>query len=239
MSLRKIQKVALGAVTDDTGRITYSSDAPRLPDWGEQFLLTIMDEANVTSIKVTSTYRTPRQQATAMYNNAKSHGVQWSRDLYKGNKNAQLVIDVFESMQSQPSANVIDMMTNLIVSSGMVNSSLHMNIDKTVADIAPSSIPAAEQNAFFAALQSAKTAGRVGELIRPPKDPAFHVQLIESGVKQALQAAANLTESTDDEGNSSEGGGDTEGVGAGVIVGGAVAVGLVVWGISRVVKRKR
>ncbi len=137
----------------------------------------ILSEAGETSALITSTVRTPADQARIMYNNIVSYGVAHQKNLYGAGGDA--VIDVYVARRDA-GANAISIrqaMEAKINELGPGSVSRHCSDPSVlqVVDIAPSSIQNEAQ--FIAALQAAKTAGRVSKYILPPGDPAYHIEI--------------------------------------------------------------
>jgi len=158
-------------------RVKYGSSVTTiLPDSAARVLVDILDGAGIDSVVVTSTTRSPEQQAKAMYENLACFGVTAQRKLYKDAGNQ--VIDVYENQSSlgQTAAQVIAEMARKIREVGPDKVSAHCAdpgspSDKIVFDVAPSSIPEDEQPLFetTAALNS-----HVVKFLHPREDEANH-----------------------------------------------------------------
>jgi len=156
---------------------TQNAKAAALTPFSRKVLADIMRKAGVTGALITSTQRTPEEQARAMFQNLEALGVKSQKDLY--GPNGDLVIDVFVAGKAagKTAAQIQKAMTQKIVALGPSNVSHHAADPKTlnVFDISPSSIPDAKRAAFLAAVRADK---RVRKLLEPGNgDPAFHIEI--------------------------------------------------------------
>ncbi|MFP4345874.1 MAG: SH3 domain-containing protein [Anaerolineales bacterium] len=137
----------------------------------------ILAEAGEKSALITSTIRTPADQARIMYNNIVTYGVAAQKRLYGAGGDA--VIDVYAAQKSAGAGEteIRKAMEEKIVAIGSTSVSRHCSDPAVlqVVDIAPSSIQ--NGTAFAAALQAAKAAGKVSKFIPPPTDPAYHIEI--------------------------------------------------------------
>jgi hypothetical protein len=145
-----------------------------LEQGAQDVLIQILNAASISSCTVTSVGRTVEDQARVMFDNCESQGVAEQKGLYKavGDK----VIDVYDRYHAtMPREAVEALMTSKILEVGASNVSHHI-IDAVhwVFDVAPSSIPAEKQEAFIAA---AATHPKVSKLLKPPADPAYHLEV--------------------------------------------------------------
>lgn len=146
-----------------------------LPGPAADILKDILKDAGLAMAVVTSAHRTPAEQARVMYENCVSKGAAYNEALYcvAGDR----VVEVFAANHDQPRAAVIQLMTEKILEIGPESVSMHMSDTHYTFDVAPSSIPAARRAAFVAAVLGNKA---VSKLIQPPKDPAFHIEILKS-----------------------------------------------------------
>lgn len=139
-------------------------------------LADIMRKADVSSILITSTARTPADQARIMYENLELYGVEHQKLLYS--KYGDQVIDEFSKYKSQKHHKqfIISMMQAKIIALDPSKISNHVAdpIKLNVIDIAPSSIDPGLRSLFVAAIRGEK---RVAKYIGPPKDPAYHLEI--------------------------------------------------------------
>ena len=134
----------------------------------------VMNAANVAKLIISSTQRSPADQARVMFNNLETQGVAAQRRLYKDP--GQQVIDVYVSGKAAgktPDAIKADM-TAKIIALGPMKVSHHAADPKllNVFDVAPSSV--ADVNAFQAAV---KKDARVSKFLTPPNDPGLHFEI--------------------------------------------------------------
>jgi hypothetical protein len=143
-----------------------------LPAPAAAILKDILKTAGIAGATVTSGYRTPAEQARVMYENCVSKGGAYNHALYCAA--GDHVVDVFEANRSQPRATIIELMTEKILKIGPGSVSMHMSDTHYTFDVAPSSIPDGQHAAFVAAVLGNKA---VSKLLRPPRDPAFHLEI--------------------------------------------------------------
>jgi hypothetical protein len=138
-------------------------------------LADVLKSAGLSSALVSSTSRTPADQARIMYNNLEKHGVEAQKNLYAdpGDK----VIDVYvRSKAAGKTADRIKLdMETKIRDLGPTNVSKHTADPRVlnVVDIAPSSLK--DRRAFELAV---KADGRVKRFLTPAdSDPAYHLEI--------------------------------------------------------------
>lgn len=158
-------------------RFKYASTAKPLPPAAEDMLNHVLEKCDFTGALVTSTVRTPEDQARIMYDNIETHGVAAQRALYKPSGGG-LIIDVYEhqkAMGATPDA-VKHAMAQKIIEIGPEHVSAHCTVDpnKSVFDVAPSSIPDNRMKMFG---NQVSVMPRLIKFLRPPVDPAFHIEL--------------------------------------------------------------
>ncbi|HVG22277.1 MAG TPA: hypothetical protein VNI02_24785 [Blastocatellia bacterium] len=134
----------------------------------------ILRAAGLRGALITSTSRSPAEQARVMFINLQLTGVARQRSLYKppGNK----VIDVFVASKAagKTDAQIKADMESKIIELGPTTVSRHASDPHVlcVFDVAPSSIQ--NQRAFVAAVRAER---RVSKFLQPPVDPAFHLEI--------------------------------------------------------------
>jgi hypothetical protein len=160
-----------------------------LPDAAQTVLLDIMRLAGIESVLITSTTRTPADQARIMYDNLEAHGVDAQKMLYKAP--GQAVIDVYAHCRAQGMGadQTKAEMVRKILEIGPQMISHHCTEDTTkrsIFDVAPSSIPE-EARRKFENLVAAH--GNVDKFLMPPRDPAYHIEvdMEDSGDETVIQ----------------------------------------------------
>lgn len=155
-----------------------------------KILKEIMAAAGLKTAMISSTLRTPEDQARAMYNNLilpenkeKGHGVAGGYAMY--GKSGDKVIDVY--VKSKAEGKTADQIKADMVAKirelGPSNVSHHcQELSKykklNVVDIGPKSV--ANPAAFEKAAREAETAGRVAKFLSPANnDPAFHIEIAQ------------------------------------------------------------
>jgi hypothetical protein len=145
-------------------------------EYSSSVLKDIMRKAGVQSILITSTARTPADQARIMYENIERYGVEHQKLLYS--KYGDLVIDEYSKYKSKKYRRqfVISKMQAKIVALDPSKVSNHVAdpMKLNVIDIAPSSIDPGLRPVFTAAIQNDK---RVSKYLGPPGDPAYHLEI--------------------------------------------------------------
>jgi hypothetical protein len=157
-------------------KIRYSGNMTPIPAPAQTVLLDIMRIAGVDSVLVTSTTRTPADQARIMYDNLEAHGVDAQKMLYKAP--GQAVIDVYAHCRALGmTADAIRAeMVRKIVELGPQTVSKHCAEPtvKSVFDVAPSSVPDSARRKFENLVAAH---GNVDKFLMPPRDPCYHLEL--------------------------------------------------------------
>jgi hypothetical protein len=134
----------------------------------------VMAAANVAKLTISSTQRSPADQARVMFNNLETQGVAAQRKLYK--PPGQAVIDVYVAGKAanESADDIKAEMTAKILELGPETVSHHAADPKVlnVFDVAPSSV--SNVAAFEAA---AKADNRVSKFLTPPNDPGLHFEI--------------------------------------------------------------
>lgn len=134
----------------------------------------VLREAKLKHALVSSTARSPHEQARVMYDNCERYGSTPQKGLYAaaGDK----VIEVYERAKAsgKPSADVKQAMTDKIRELGPTNVSRHASDPHklNVFDVAPSSIT--DKVGFEHAVKNDK---RIAYFLLPPKDPGYHLEI--------------------------------------------------------------
>jgi hypothetical protein len=160
-------------------------------------LKSIMKEAGVHTVAISSAYRDAGDQARVMVDNIRSKGAAHQKTLYKGKPGSRLV-DLYEREQAAiveaehrgidtglhtgfaRQRHLIGVLERRISEIGQEKVSNHSGLQAilNVFDVAPSSLVPHNVDAF---LKAAKNDSRVTRLIWPPKDPAFHFEIAQLG----------------------------------------------------------
>ncbi|MGW0196577.1 transglycosylase SLT domain-containing protein [Nonomuraea sp. NPDC003201] len=149
-----------------------------VPDYAIAVLTDVLRSAALQEALVTSTQRTPADQARVMYDNCERYGAAAQKNLY--GKYGDQIIDVYiasKTAGNDPERIKADMMRK-VVDVGPRNVSLHTADPRTLAvlDVAPSSVK--DRAAFERAV---KADARVRRFLLPPDDPAYHLEIPKPG----------------------------------------------------------
>ena len=161
-------------------RIDFEASANRAVV-SEQSLALIrrwLTQANCPSCTITSTSRTPAEQARVMLANIEQQGVDSQLALYLAPGDA--VIHEYQRCRAAglDRAATLAAMTAKIVAVGPGTVSHHCAdpAKLNIIDIAPASL--AHPAAFLAVLQAALAAGQLSRLLTPAqRDPAYHIEI--------------------------------------------------------------
>jgi hypothetical protein len=135
----------------------------------------IMRTADVVRLTITSTQRSPQDQARVMFDNIERDGVARQKALYK--PAGQSVVDAYAAAKAagKSSDEIKAAMVARILEIGPEKVSRHAADPKVlnVFDISPASV--SRQAAF---VDAARTDGRVAKVLTPAEnDPAFHLEI--------------------------------------------------------------
>ncbi|WP_232293137.1 hypothetical protein [Stigmatella aurantiaca] len=166
-------------VAPQTANLTYGpkADAAAVSAHSQAVLGEIMASAGVTSATISSTARTPEDQARAMYDNLQAKGIASQKDLYS--KFGDQVIDSYAAAVDAglTKEQTLQAMVDKINELGPSNVSRHLADPSqlNVVDIAPSSIPADKREAFQEAIRAHP---EVSKFLGPADgDPAYHIEI--------------------------------------------------------------
>lgn len=139
-------------------------------------LQAVMQCADISSLTITSTTRTPESQASAMYDNCVNLGVNNQKNLYAWA--GDQVIDVYSEGKDDNlnREQIISQMVTKIIEVGPTNVSKHCAdpSELNVIDISPSSI--SNPTDFENCLSS--NSG-ISNFITPPEDPVYHIEITQ------------------------------------------------------------
>lgn len=155
------------------------ADASIISEYTIKVLKELLNKAGESSAKITSTARTPERQAKVMKANIERFGVAHQKRLYS-NPGDQ-VIDAYVQAKNagKSSGEIVSAMKEKILELGPMRVSRHCADPAVlqVLDIAPSSIR--NDQKFVDAIEADR---RVSKLLKPPRDPAFHLEIPQSVV---------------------------------------------------------
>ena len=143
-----------------------------------QVLEDILQKAGLTSALITSTARTPADQARVMFNNILGTSVARQKQLYAAAGDAVIDEYVKAKKAGKTPVEIKAAMEAKIIALGPTSVSHHAADPNVlcVFDVAPSSI--AKKAAFEKAVKADK---RVKKFIMPPVDPAYHLEIPQPG----------------------------------------------------------
>ena len=156
--------------------ITFGTNALQeaVTPYSRQVLEDILRAASLTSAMISSTSRTPAEQARVMYANCEKYGAEHQKGLY--GRNGDKVIDVYVSSRTanKTAVRIREDMERKIKELGPTTVSRHASDPHVlnVFDVAPSSIK--DKRAFENAVNAEK---RVSYFLLPPKDPGYHLEI--------------------------------------------------------------
>jgi hypothetical protein len=162
--------------TKQEPKIIYGPKADKIivSDYTKQVLLDVLKKSGNKKAIITNTARDAYNQARVMYNNSKKYGVASQKELY--GQYGDKVIDIYESSKKagKTPEQIIKEMESKINEIGSTKVSKHAVDPRVlgVIDVAPSSI--VHKHKFLEALQKDK---RVSKIEKPPKDPAYHIEI--------------------------------------------------------------
>lgn len=137
----------------------------------------ILAAAGLDGCEITSTSRTPADQARVMFNNIVSHGVAQQKGLYAAAGDKVIDVYVAQKKAGKTPDQIKAAMEKEIITIGPGKVSRHCADPAilNVVDIAPSSI--ANKQAFENAVDAIMAQGKVSKFIMPPSDPAYHIEI--------------------------------------------------------------
>jgi hypothetical protein len=170
----------INTILDDDPTIEYSPAVNKnvISEHAIYVIKNMLRDSSNTSARITSSARTPYEQALAMYNNILSRGVEDQKALYGsyGDK----VIDVYieQKAAGKSKGEILESMEAKILELGPRNVSRHCaDFNKlVVVDIAPSSI--SNKSGFTATAYNYETSGVLSKFLQPEDgDPAYHLEI--------------------------------------------------------------
>lgn len=138
----------------------------------------ILNHAGLDGCLITSTSRTPADQARIMFNNIEAHGVAAQKALYAAAGDQVIDVYVAKKAGKKTAAQIKAAMEAKIKAIGPEKVSHHC-ADPTrlnVVDVSPSSI--ANKHAFENAVNVARNSEKISRFITPNNgDPAYHLEI--------------------------------------------------------------
>ena len=157
-------------------QITFGAKAKKenVTNFSLKVLEDIMQAAGISTAVISSTSRTPADQARVMFNNIVSTSVAAQKKLYAAAGDAVIDEYVKAKKANQTPIEIKAAMEAKIIEIGPTKVSHHAADPNVlcVFDVAPSSI--AKKAAFEKAVKADK---RVSKFITPPLDPGYHLEI--------------------------------------------------------------
>lgn len=178
--LAELEPEEEAVLAEAAGMITFGPRANQatVSNYTRGVIKDLLQRAGVPSVVITSTARTPADQARAMYQNLVAKGVAHQKALYAAP--GRKVIDAYVAARhaGKSPAQIQAAMTAEILRQGPGKVSRHCadHTKLNVVDIAPNSV--ANRAKFRAAI---KADSRVSKLLEPPSDPAYHLEIPQPG----------------------------------------------------------
>lgn len=156
-----------------------NAKAADVTDFSRQVLTAILSAAGLSKVIISSTSRSPADQARVMFANLEREGIEAQRRLYK--EPGRKVIEVYRQgkLAGKDAATIQAEMRDEIVRLGPTTVSRHASDPRilNVFDVAPSSV--ARRPEFEAAVRAER---RVTKFLLPPNDPGYHLEIPQPGV---------------------------------------------------------
>jgi hypothetical protein len=173
-----VQPAPPSGVDSPAVTVTYGPHARPLAPHQEAKVRALLSAAGAASATITSTQRTPADQARIMFDNVERRGVTQQRALYAAP--GREVVDLCASLKAKgmPRPQVIAAMEQRIREVGPARVSRHCATgNDIVVDIAPGSVKG--RRAFEAAVEAAQAEGQVRAFLHPRNstDPAYHIEI--------------------------------------------------------------
>jgi hypothetical protein len=146
-------------------------------DKTKTILTDILKAAGLASCLITSTSRTPADQARAMYNNIVATSPNRQKKLYAAAGDEVIDVYIVQHAAGKTADQIKAAMEAKIKAIGPSKVSRHCADPSVlnVVDIAPSSIT--NKHAFETAVKTAEAKGKISRFITPPLDPAYHLEI--------------------------------------------------------------
>jgi hypothetical protein len=155
-------------------RFAQNARAGDVTPYSRQVLEDILRAARLKDALISSTSRSPAEQARVMFENLERYGVEHQKQLY--GRGGDRIIDVYARSKraGKDSTRIKTDMEQAIIEQGPTNVSRHASDPRVlnVFDVAPSSIK--DRVAFERAVKSDQ---RVSKFLVPPGDPGYHLEI--------------------------------------------------------------
>ncbi|MCR6497144.1 hypothetical protein LJB71_13520 [Thermomonas sp. S9] len=164
---------------DPDGRqsIEYGPKAIPLSSYSEEVLRQNMRAAGVSGMTVTSTYRSPENQARVMYQNTEKYGVKHQMKLYGASGREVIQSYADAKKEGLNRGDTIAKMAGVITNQMEGNPDLYKHSQDpakmNTADISPASVKGSQSSL----INEFKSDSRISNVLTPPKDPAIHVEI--------------------------------------------------------------
>jgi hypothetical protein len=171
---------AAGRTPFGEARVDFGEGARRegLTPYSLKVLKEILRAAALRRCVVSSTQRSPAEQARVMFDNLERYGVEHQKRLYA--RPGREVVDAYAQAKarSQAPEQVREAMVRRILAVGPTRVSRHASDPAVlnVFDVAPSSIT--DRVAFETAVRAER---RVSFFLTPPRDPGYHLEIPQPG----------------------------------------------------------
>jgi len=162
------------SVKDPTVRFGTNARADVVTPYALGVLKDVMRASGTRDVLISSTQRTPRDQARVMFDNCRKYGPDQQKGLYASAGDKVIDVYVASTAAGRSADQVKADMEAKIVDLGPTNVSRHTADPRVLAviDVAPSSLP--DMGAFERAV---KADSRISQYFMPPKDPGFHLEI--------------------------------------------------------------
>jgi len=149
-----------------------------MTEYSLRVLTDILMNAGLTRVLISSTARTPADQARAMYDNLVAYGVAHQKRLYGAAGDQVIDVYVASKAAGRSPTQIQQDMVEKIIAIGPTRVSRHASDPRVlnVFDVAPSSV--SDKAAFEAAIAAEQ---RVSRYFFPPDDPGYHLEIPQPG----------------------------------------------------------
>jgi hypothetical protein len=161
-------------------RFAKSTDEKNVSEKSRDVLDDLLMAAGIDEMTVTSTQRTPEEQARAIFTNCKKLGVDSQLKLYGPYGDA--VVHVYAKLRGKPDAVIVAAMVEEIKVLGPGNVSHHCADPSklNVIDLSAGGLTRAQQLSLEAAIRKERRIVRHFSPHTVPSDPAFHIEIAQS-----------------------------------------------------------